>query len=137
MATLITEPLPPVIEHVLPLSGCRLTVVDRLDGSRIGTLFGAAGQWLEELDCTDDAQVSGWFGRTGPAGTSWALAFGAGGSHAALQVCFASLRVRRIVPVTTDHYGLWVAEVAGAFRAATMASSALTSTIRLRYAALS
>ncbi len=78
--------------------------------------------------------MSGWFGHSGPGGTSWALAFGAGGSHESLQVRFASLRARRMVAVVSDHYGLWVAEVAGAFRAATILGASTTNTFRLHYA---
>jgi hypothetical protein len=122
------------IEHVLPLSGCRLTVLDLPDGSRVGRLIAADGRWLAEARCEIESQVSGWFGRSGPCGTSWALAFGAGGSHEPVQVRFASLRARRVVPVVSDHYGLWVAEVAGAFRAATILSPSATNTFRLHYA---
>jgi hypothetical protein len=123
-----------VIEHVLPLSGCRLTVLDLPDGSRVGRLFAGDGRWLAEARCELESQVSGWFGRAGSCGTSWALAFGAGGPHESLQVRFASLRARRVVPVVSDHYGLWVAEVAGAFRAATILSPSTTNTFRLHYA---
>ncbi|HEX4431992.1 MAG TPA: hypothetical protein VHZ96_22170 [Frankiaceae bacterium] len=122
------------IVHVLPLSGCRLTVLDLPDGSRIGRLSAADGRWLAEARCELESQVSGWFGRGGPCGTSWALAFGAGGSHESVQVRFASLRARRVVPVVSDHYGLWVAEVSGAFRAATILSPSTTNTFRLHYA---
>jgi hypothetical protein len=122
------------IEHVLPLSGCRLTVLDLSDGSRVGRLTAADGRWLAEARCELEPAVSGWFGRSGPCGTSWALAFGAGGSHESLEVRFASLRARRVVPVVSDHYGLWVAEVAGAFRAATILSSRAANTFRLHYA---
>lgn len=122
------------IEHVLPLSGCRLIVLDLPDGSRLGRLFAADGHWLAEARCELESKVSGWFGRGGPCGTSWALAFGAGGSHESVQIRFASLRARRIVPVVSDHYGLWVAEAAGAFRAATILSPSTTSTFRLHYA---
>jgi hypothetical protein len=122
------------IEHVLPLSGCRLTVLDLPDGSRLGRLTGSDGRWLAEARCELESQVSGFFGRGGPCGTSWALAFGAGGSHESLEVRFASLRARRVVPVVSDHYGLWVAEVAGAFRAATILSASSTNTFRLHYA---
>jgi len=122
------------IEHVLPLSGCRLTVLDLPDGSRVGRLVAADGRWLAEARCELESQVSGWFGRGGACGTSWALAFGAGGSHESVQVRFASLRARRVVPVVSDHYGLWVAEVAGAFRAATILSPTTTNTFRLHYA---
>jgi hypothetical protein len=122
------------IEHVLPLSGCRLTVLDLPDGSRVGRLTTAEGRWLAETRCELEPAVSGWFGRSGPCGTSWALAFGAGGLHEPLQVRFASLRSRRVVPVVSDHYGLWVAEVAGAFRAATIIGSQATNTFRLHYA---
>ncbi len=94
----------------------------------------AEGRWLAETRCELEASVSGWFGRSGPCGTSWALAFGAGGRHEPLQVRFASLRARRVVPVVSDHYGIWVAEVAGAFRAATILSSQAMSTFRLHYA---
>jgi hypothetical protein len=125
-----------VFEHVLPLSGCRLRVTDLPDGSRRGELFGWAGQWLDEARCEAESKVSGWFGRTGPAGTSWALAFGAGGSHQVLQVRFASSRLRRIVPVVSDQFGLWIAEVAGSFRAVTILGPSAASTLRLRYAAL-
>ena len=79
----------------------------------MGQLFGPDGNWLDEARCELESQVSGWFGRIGPAGTPWALAFGAGGSHESLEVRFASLRARRVVPVVSDQYGLWVAEVAG------------------------
>jgi hypothetical protein len=123
------------IENVLPLSGCRLTVLDLPDGSRVGRLAAADGRWLAEARCELESQVSGWFGRGGPCGTSWALAFGAGGSHESVQIRFASLRARRVVPVVSDHYGLWVAEVAGAFRAATILSPSTTNTFRLHYAA--
>ena len=123
------------IEHVLPLSGCRLRVMDLPDGARMGQLYGPSGQWLGEARCELTRQVSGWFGRSAPAGTSWALAFGAGGAYESLQVRFASLHARRIVPVVSDHYGLWVAEVAGSFRAATILATATTSTFRLHYAA--
>lgn len=133
-APAITSPTS-AIEHVLPLSGCRLTVLDLPDGSRVGRLTTAEGQWLAETRCELEPAVSGWFGRSGLCGTSWALAFGAGGSHEALQVRFASLRSRRVVPVVSDHYGLWVAEVAGAFRAATILSSQATNTFRLHYTA--
>ena len=129
------DPVPPQgIEHVLPLSGCHLTVLDLADGSRVGRLTAADGRWLAEARCELESQVSGWFGRSGPCGTSWALAFGAGGSHESVQVRFASLRARRVVPVVSDHYGLWVAEVAGAFRAATILSPSITNTFRLHYA---
>jgi hypothetical protein len=123
-----------VIENVLPLSGCRLTVLDMPDGSRAGRLTTADGRWLAETRCELESQVSGWFGRSGRSGTAWALAFGAGGSHESLDVRFASLRARRVVPVVSDHYGLWVAEVAGAFRAATIISPRSTSTFRLHLA---
>ena len=122
------------IEHVLPLSGCRLRVLDLPDGSRLGRLLGPDGQLLGEARCELTRQVSGWFGRSAPAGTAWALAFGAGGPHESLQVRFASLRARRVVPVVSDHYGLWVAEVAGAFRAATILAPQAASTFRLHYA---
>ncbi len=121
------------IEHVLPLSGCRLTVLDLPDGSRLGRLVNAEGSRLAEARCELEPVVSGWFGRGGPCGTSWALAFGAGGSHESLEVRFASLRARRVVPVVSDHYGLWVAEVAGAFRAATILSRRTSNTFRLHY----
>lgn len=124
------------MEHVLPLSGCRLRVTDLPDGSRVGELFGWAGQWLDEARCGVESTVSGWFGRTGPSGTSWALAFGAGGSHQSLEVRFASSRIRRIIPVISDQFGLWVAEVSGSFRAATILGPTSTSTLRLHYAAL-
>jgi hypothetical protein len=123
------------IEHVLPLSGCRLRVLDMADGSRVGQLYGPDGRWLDEASCELEPTVSGWFGRLGPAGTWWALAFGAGGSNEPIEVRFASLRARRVVPVVSDHYGLWVAEVAGSFRAATILSSAAANTFRLHYAA--
>jgi hypothetical protein len=123
------------IEHILPLSGCRLRVIDSPDGGRVGQLYGPAGQSLGEARCELTRQVSGWFGRSAPAGTSWALAFGAGGAHESLQVRFASLRARRIVSVVSDHYGLWVAEVAGSFRAATILAPSATSTFRLHYTA--
>jgi hypothetical protein len=122
------------IEHVLPLSGCRLTVHDLADGSRVGRLTAADGRWLAEARCELESQVSGWFGRSGQCGRSWALAFGAGGSHESLEVRFASLRARRVVPVVSDHYGLWVAVVAGAFRAATILGASTTNTFRLHYA---
>jgi hypothetical protein len=125
---------PSAIEHVLPLSGCRLTVLDLPDGSRVGQLTTAEGRWLAQTRCELESTVSGWFGRSGPCGTSWALAFGAGGMHEPLQVRFASLRARRVVPVVSDHFGIWVAEVAGAFRAATILSSQATNTFRLHYA---
>jgi hypothetical protein len=125
----------PPIEHELPLSGCRLKVIDLPDGSRFGQLYAPAGQWLAEARCETTRQVSGWFGRSARAGSSWALAFGAGGAHESLQVRFASLRARRVVPVVSDHYGLWVAEVAGAFRAATILAPTTTSTFCLRHAA--
>ena len=125
---------PAAIEHELPLSGSRLTVLDLPDGSRVGRLTTAEGRWLAETRCALEPTVSGWFGRSGPCGTSWALAFGAGGMHEPLQVRFASLRARRVVPVVSDHYGIWVAEVAGAFRAATILSSQATITFRLHYA---
>lgn len=128
-------PMLEVIEHVLPLSGCRLTVLDMPDGARVGRLSTAAGRWLAETRCELESQVSGWFGRSGRSGTAWALAFGAGGSHESLEVRFASLRARRVVPVVSDHYGLWVAEVAGAFRAATIISPRATNTFRLHLAA--
>jgi hypothetical protein len=124
------------IEHVLPLSGCRLRVIDLPDGSRVGRLYGPGGQWLAEARCELESQVSGWFGRGGPAGISWALAFGAGGLHESLEVRFASMRARRVVPVISDHYGLWVAEVAGTFHAATILGPRAANTFRLRYAAL-
>ncbi len=133
-ATSVSTVPNPGIEHVLPLSGCRLTVLDLPDGSRVGRLAAADGRWLAEARCELESQVSGWFGREGPGGTSWALAFGAGGTHEPLQVRFASLRARRIVPVVSDHYGLWVAEVAGSFRAATILSPSSTTTFRLHYA---
>ena len=126
-----------VIENVLPLSGCRLRVTDLPDGSRVGQLLGPDGTFLDEASCEAESKVSGWFGRSaagGPAGTSWALAFGAGGSHEALEVSFAGLRARRVVPVVSDHYGLWVAEVAGSFRAATIVSASAANTFRLHYA---
>jgi hypothetical protein len=126
---------PQPIEHVLPLSGCRLRVLDLPDGQRLGQLYGPDGRWLAEASCELEPTVSGWFGRLGPAGKSWALAFGAGGSHEPIEVRFASLRARRVVPVVSDHYGLWVAEVAGSFRAATILSSAASNTFRLHYAA--
>ena len=134
MATIALAGPPTAVEHVLPLSGCRLTVLDLPDGSRLGRLTTAEGRWLAETRCELESTVSGWFGRTGPCGTSWALAFGAGGMHEPLQVRFASLRARRVVPVVSDHYGIWVAEVAGAFRAATILSSQATNTFRLHYA---
>jgi hypothetical protein len=121
------------IQHVLPLSGCQLNVLDLPDGSRVGRLSAPDGRWLAEARCELESQVSGWFGRSGPAGAAWALAFGAGGSHESIQVRFASLRARRVVPVVSDHYGLWVAEVAGAFRAATILSPSTTTTFRLHY----
>lgn len=123
-----------VIENVLPLSGCRLRVMDLPDGSRVGQLVGPDGTFLDEASCEVESKVSGWFGRGGPNGTSWALAFGAGGSHEALEVSFAGPRARRVVPVVSDHYGLWVAEVAGSFRAATIVSSRAANTFRLHYA---
>jgi hypothetical protein len=121
-----------VIENVLPLSGCRLKVMDLQDGSRIGQLFGPSGKWLDEARCERTSQVSGWFGRT-ESGATWALAFGAGGAQESLEVRFASLRARRVVPVVTDHYGLWVAEVVGSFRAATILASTRVTTFRLHY----
>jgi hypothetical protein len=123
-----------VIENVLPLSGCRLKVLDLPDGSRIGQLFGPSGQWLDEARCERTSQVSGWFGRT-ESGATWALAFGAGGAQESLEVRFASLRARRVVPVVSDHYGLWVAEVVGSFRAATILASTRVTTFRLHYVA--
>jgi hypothetical protein len=123
-----------VIENVLPLSGCRLKVLDMPDGSRIGQLFGPSGQWLDEAKCERTSQVSGWFGRT-PSGVTWALAFGAGGAQESLEVRFASLRARRVVPVVSDHYGLWIAEVVGNFRAATILASTRVTTFRLHYVA--
>ena len=134
MATITFDRPPTAIEHVLPLSGCRLTVLGLPDGSRIGRLITPEGRWLAETRCELEPAVSGWFGRSGPCGTSWALAFGAGGMHEPLQVRFAGLRARRVVPVISDHYGIWVAEVAGAFRAATILSSQATNTFRLHYA---
>ena len=119
-----------VIENVLPLSGCRLKVLDLDDGSRIGQLYGPTGQWLDEARCERTSQVSGWFGRT-ESGANWALAFGAGGAQESLEVRFASLRARRVVPVVSDHYGLWVAEVVGNFRAATILASTRVTTFRL------
>src|SRR4051794_30012484 len=62
---------PSAIEHVLPLSGCRLTVLDLPDGSRVGRLTTAEGRWLDETRCELEPAVSGWFGRSGPCGTSW------------------------------------------------------------------
>jgi hypothetical protein len=121
-----------VIENELPLSGCRLKVMDLPDGSRIGQLFGPSGQWLDEAKCELTSQVSGWFGRT-ESGATWALAFGAGGAQESLEVRFASLRARRVVPVVSDHYGLWVAEVVGSFRAATILASTRVTTFRLHY----
>ncbi|MCW2546759.1 MAG: hypothetical protein JWN96_1219 [Mycobacterium sp.] len=121
-----------VIENELPLSGCRLKVMDLPDGSRIGQLFGPSGQWLDEARCERTSQVSGWFGRT-ESGATWALAFGAGGAQESLEVRFASLRARRVVPVVSDHYGLWVAEVVGNFRAATILASTRVTTFRLHY----
>jgi hypothetical protein len=121
-----------VIENVLPLSGCRLQVLDMADGSRVGQLFGPSGQWLDEARCELTSQVSGWFGRT-ESGATWALAFGAGGAQESLEVRFASLRARRVVPVVSDHYGLWVAEVVGNFRAATILASTRVTTFRLHY----
>jgi hypothetical protein len=123
------------IEHVLPLSGCRLKVIDLPDGGRVGQLSAPGGQPLGEARCELTPQVSGWFGVSAQLGTSWALAFGAGGAHEALQVRFASLRARRVVPVVSDHNGLWVAEVAGSFRAATILAESSTNTFRLHYAA--
>lgn len=79
--------------------------------------------------------MSGWFGRTGALGRAWALAFGAGGRHERLDVRFASLRSRCTVPVVSDRNGLWVAEAAGAYRAATILGPRTVSTVRLRYAA--
>lgn len=122
------------VEHVLPLSGCQLVVQDLPDGSRLGQLFSASGSWLDEARCEVQSHVSGWFGRSAPAGTTWALAFGAGGSHEALDVRFAGVRARRLVPVVSDHYGLWVAEVSGTFRAATVLSPTAPTTFRLHYA---
>ena len=122
------------IEHVLPLSGCHLTVLDLPDGSRVGRLSTADGRWLAETRCEAQPQVSGWFGRSRRSGSAWALAFGAGGSHETLEVRFASLRARRVIPVVSDHSGLWVAEVAGAFRAATIISPQATNTFRLHLA---
>jgi hypothetical protein len=124
-----------VIEHLLPLSECRLRVIDLIDGVRIGELYGPDGQRLDDAECVRDGHVSGWFGRTGALGRAWALAFGAGGTHERLDVRFASLRSRRTVPVVSDRNGLWVAEVVGAYRAATILGSRTVSTVRLRYAA--
>jgi hypothetical protein len=121
------------IEHELPLSGCRLKVLDMPDGSRIGQLFAPSGRWLDEARCEPTGKVSGWFGRESSSGTSWALAFGAGGSQETLEVRFASLRARRVVPVVSDHNGLWVAEVVGSFRAATILAPSQASTFRLHY----
>jgi hypothetical protein len=123
-----------VIENEFPLSGCRLKVMDLPDGSRIGQLYGPSGQWLDEAKCELTSQVSGWFGRT-ESGATWALAFGAGGAQESLEVRFASLRARRVVPVVSDHYGLWVAEVVGNFRAATILASTRVTTFRLHYVA--
>jgi hypothetical protein len=123
------------IEHELPLSGCRLKVLDLPDGSRVGQLIAPSGRWLDEARCEPTGKVSGWFGRESNSGTSWALAFGAGGSQETLEVRFASLRARRVVPVVSDHNGLWVAEVAGSFRAATIIGSSQASTFRLHYVA--
>jgi hypothetical protein len=122
-----------VIENELPLSGCRLRVTHLPDGSRIGQLVGPSGQWLDEARCERTSQVSGWFGRT-VSGATWALAFGAGGAQESLEVRFASLRARRVVPVVSDHYGLWVAEVVGNFRAATILASTRVTTFRLHFA---
>ena len=105
-----------------PAAAC--TVLDLPDGSRVGRLSRPDGRGSTRPAANSSRQVSGWFGRSGACGTSWALAFGAGGSHESLEVRFASLRARRVVPVVSDHYGLWVAEVAGAFRAATILSPA-------------
>jgi len=122
------------VEHILPLSGCRLSVLDFPDGSRVGQLFGPSGRFLDEARCERTAAVSGWFGRARTDRTSWALAFGAGGSQEALDVRFASVRARRVVSVMSDHYGLWIAEVVGAFRAATLMSQVTARTFRLHYA---
>jgi hypothetical protein len=127
------------IEHTLPVSGCTLRVVDLADGTRVGELYGPNGNWLDDASC-DGAScgsagyVSGWFGRTGSWGTAWALAFGAGGRSELLDVGFASLRARRSVAVTSDEDGLWVAEVAGSFHAATILSRSGARTLRLHRA---
>jgi hypothetical protein len=131
-----------IVEHVLPLSGCRLRVIDLARGGRVGELYGPGGQRLDEAVLMDetrlldeDSHVSGWFGRTGALGRAWALAFGAGGRHERLDVRFASRLSRRTVPVLSDQQGLWVAEVAGAYQAATILGSRAVNTFRLHHAA--
>ncbi len=123
-------------------------MLDLPDGTRVGQLFGPTGRFLDEARCERTGTVSGWFGRAGdggvsgeggagglmPSGTSWALAFGGGGPQESLEVRFASLRARRVVQVVSDYYGLWVAEVVGSFRAATLMSKAASRTFRLHYA---
>ncbi len=135
----LTAPPPSTIDNVLPLSGCRLSVIEQPDGSRVGQLYGPDGTWLDETRCDATGAVSGWFGRRcdesarlSPA-RWWALAFGAVGCSESLEVRFASLRARRVVPVVSDHAGLWVAEAAGSFRAATILGAS-TTTFRLHYA---
>jgi hypothetical protein len=122
------------IEHLLPVSGCTLRVVDLPGGARLGELYGPGGVRLDDARCGADGYVSGWFGRTGSWGTAWALAFGAGGAHEALEVGFASLRARRSVSVTGDQHGLWVAEVSGSFHAATILGRTGARTLRLHRA---
>jgi hypothetical protein len=140
-----------IVEHVLPLSGCRLRVIDLARGGRVGELYTPGGRQLDEavLDAAlpDEngpvgdiagiaaGHVSGWFGRTGGLGRAWALAFGAGGRHERLDVRFAGRLSRRTVPVLSDQQGLWVAEVSGAYQAATILGSRAVSTFRLHHAA--
>ena len=130
----------PPIDNIHPLSGCRLSVSEQPDGTRLGQLFSPEGRWLADARPDAAGTVSGWLGRNpesasaGGSGRWWALAFGAGGRSESVEVRFASLRARRIVPVVSDHAGLWVAEVAGSFRAATILAPSSTSTFRLHYA---
>ncbi len=48
------------VEHVLPLSGCRLRVLDLPDGGRVGQLYGPGGRSLIQASCEATREVNGW-----------------------------------------------------------------------------